>query len=80
MWPNYPVTERVGTAFKSIQIEKGKFTVVYSRSPQNLEFGHFMLLFGRERQKNVPKFKTHVQGIVLLIKSYYYTLESLSQF
>ena len=42
--------------------EYEKFTVVLSRSPQNLEFGHFTLLFYRGRQKNVPKFKTHVQS------------------
>ena len=41
-----------------------------SRSPQNFEFGHFSLLFCIERQRNVPKCKTHVQGIVLLIKTY----------
>ena len=26
-----------------------------SRSPDNVEFGHFMLLFCRERQRNVPR-------------------------
>ena len=39
-----------------------KFTVMCSRSPQNLEFGHFTLLFCRERHENVPKLKTHVQS------------------
>ena len=53
-----------------VQIEKGKFAVVCSRSPQNFEFGHFTLLLCRERQRNVPKCKTHVQVIVLLIKTY----------
>ena len=33
-----------------------------SRSPQNLEFGHFTLLFCWWRQRNVPKHKTHVQS------------------
>ena len=33
-----------------------------SRSRENLKFGHFMLLFCRGRQRNVPKCKTHVQS------------------
>ena len=33
-----------------------------SRSPHNLEFGHFTLLFCTGRQRNVPEFKTHVQS------------------
>ena len=33
----------------------------------NFEFGHFRLLFYGERQRNLPKFITHVQVIVLLI-------------
>ena len=53
-----------------VQIEKGKFTVVCWRSPQNSEFGHITLLFCRERQRNVPKCKTQVQRIVLLIKTF----------
>ena len=53
-----------------VQIEKGEFAVVCSRSPSNFEFGHFTLLFCRERQTNVPKCKMHVQGIVLLIKTF----------
>ena len=32
--------------------------------------GHIMLLFCQGRRRNVSKFITHVQGIVLLIKSY----------
>ena len=35
---------------------------MYSRSQQNLEFGHFTLLFCTGRQRNVPKCKTHVQS------------------
>ena len=61
-----------------VQTEKGKFTVVCSRSPQNLEFGHFRSLFCRERQRNVPKCKTHVKVIVLLIKTYCFAAFSLS--
>ena len=33
-----------------------------SRSPQNHKCGHFTLLFCRGRQRNVLKFKTHVQS------------------
>ena len=61
MWPNYPVTELVGTAFKLRQRMKNN-TVMCSRSPQNLEFSHFTLLFGRGRQRNVPKLIPHVQS------------------
>ena len=42
--------------------ENEKFTVVRSLSPQNLKCGHFTLLFCRGRQRNVPKYKTHVQS------------------
>ena len=36
-----------------VKKENGKFTAVRSRSPQNLECGHFTLLFCRGRQRNV---------------------------
>ena len=54
-----------GTGGKGVQVEteNEKFTVMCSRSPQNLGFSHFTLLFGREWQTNVPKFITHVQGL-----------------
>ena len=45
-----------------VKKENDKFTVVRSRSPQNLKCGHFTLLFCRERERNVPKCKTHVQS------------------
>ena len=32
------------------------------RSPKNLKFGHFTLLFGSGRQRNVQKHITHVQS------------------
>ena len=41
--------------------------VVCSRSPQNLELGCFTLLFCRGRQRNVPKFKQHVQSDLFLL-------------
>ena len=50
---------RSGVQFKK---ENEKFTVVRSRSPQNLECGHFTLLFCRGRQRHVPKCKTDVQS------------------
>ena len=63
MWTNYPITELVGTAFKLVETENDKSTVMCSRSPQNLEFSHFTLLFGRARWRNVLKFITYVQGL-----------------
>ena len=47
-----------------------KFSRRGPRSPDNAEFGHFTLLISRGRQRNVPRFKTHVQAIVLLIKPF----------
>ena len=32
------------------------------RSPKYMEVGHFTLLFCRGRQRNVPRFKTHVHS------------------
>ena len=55
---NYPGTKLVGVAYK---FGDEKFTVVRSRSPQNLKCGHFTL-FCRGRQRNVPKCKTQVQS------------------
>ena len=45
-----------------VKKENENFSVVRSRSPQNLKCGHFTLLFCRGRQRNVPKCKTHVQS------------------
>ena len=42
--------------------ENEKFTVMYTPSPKNIEFGHFTLLFCWLRQGNVQKHKTHVQS------------------
>ena len=52
-----------------VQVKKGneKFTVVRSRSPQNLKCGHFTLLFCRGRQRNVTKCKTHVQSVFFFL-------------
>ena len=61
-----------------VQTENEKFTVVCSRSPQDLEFGHFTLLFGRVRRRNVPKFKTHIQGLCFRIKSHCFVTFSLT--
>ena len=62
MWLNYQGAESGRKDGVQVQTEKGKFTVVCSRSPENLEFGHFEPLFCGERQRNVPKCKTHVQS------------------
>lgn len=35
--------------------DKRKLVAMYSRSPQNLECGHFTLLVCRGRQRNVPQ-------------------------
>ena len=54
---------QIGRHVIRVKKENEKFTaVVCSRSPQILEFGHFTLLFCTGRHRNVPKFKTHVQG------------------
>ena len=52
------------TGGSSVQVKKEneKFTVVPSRSPQNLKCGHFTLLFCRGQQRNEPKCKTYVQS------------------
>ena len=43
--------------------ENEKFTVLCSRSLQNLDFGHFTtFFFYRTQQRNVPKLTTHVQS------------------
>ena len=39
-----------------------KFSRRGPRSPDNAKFGHFSLLFSRGRQRNVPRFKTHVHN------------------
>ena len=53
---------QIGRSSAQVKKENEKFTVVRSRSPQNLKCGHFTLLFCRGRQRNVPKCKTHVQS------------------
>ena len=53
---NYPGTKLVGVAYK---VRK---KILRSRSPQNLKCGHFTLLFCRGRQRNVPKYRTHMQS------------------
>ena len=52
---------QIGRSGVQVKKENEKFPVAFSRSPHNLEFGHFTLLFCRARQRNVAKFKTHVQ-------------------
>ena len=52
---NYPSTKLVGTGGVQVEKENEKFTFVCSRSPQNLEFDYFALLFCRRRQRNITK-------------------------
>ena len=58
---NYPVTKLVGVTLKLRKLNE-KSAVVRSCSQQNLEFGDFTLMFCRGWQRNVTKFKTHVQN------------------
>ena len=58
---NYPVTKLVGVTLKFRKLNE-KLAVMRSCSQQNLEFGHFTLMFCRVRQRNVTKFKIHVQN------------------
>ena len=53
---------QIGRCSVQVMKENEQFTVVHSCSPQNLEVGHFTLLFSKGRQRNVPKFKTHTQN------------------
>ena len=53
---------QIGKSGVQVKKENEKFTVVRSRSSQNLKCGHSTLLFCRGRQRNVPKCKTHVQS------------------
>ena len=54
--------KQIGRSGVQVKKENEKFTVLRSRSPQNLQCGHFTLLFCRGRQRNVPKCKTHAQS------------------
>ena len=56
------VRNQIGRSGVQVEKENKKFTVVCSRSPRHLEFGHFALLFCRGRQRSVPKFLTYVQS------------------
>ena len=56
-------SNRTGGNGVQVERENENFTVMYSRSPQNLEFGYFTLLFGGVRRRNLPKFITHVQRL-----------------
>ena len=58
---NYPVTKLLGVALKLRKLNE-KIVVTCLRSLQDLEFGHFTLMFCRGWQRNVTKFKTHVQN------------------
>ena len=51
-------SNRTGGNGVQVETDSETFTVMCSRSLQNLEFGHF----GRVRQRNVLNFITHMQG------------------
>ena len=59
----------IGGSGVQAEPENEKFVAMCSRSPQSLKFRNFTLLFCQGRWRNVPKFITHVQGIIFLIKS-----------
>ena len=59
---------QIGRSGVQVKEENEKFTVVRSRSPQNLICGHFTLLFCRGWQRNVQNVKPTCRAIVLLIK------------
>ena len=56
---NYPGTKLVG-----VKKENEKSMVVFARSPQNLEFGHFTFLSYRRRPRNLPNLKGKCRAIV----------------
>ena len=53
---------QIGRRVIRVKKENEIFTVICSRSPQILVFGHFTLLFCTRWRRNVAKFKMHVQG------------------
>ena len=55
---NYPGTKLVGVAFK---LRKKMKNSLCSHSPKNLEFGHFTLLFCRERQEMYQNENAHAE-------------------
>ena len=49
-------SNKTGDDGVQVETEFGKITFMCLKSPQNLEFGNFTLLFGRAWWRNVPKF------------------------
>ena len=62
MWPSYRLRNRTGGDDVQVETENEKFTVMCSRSPQNLELGN---RFGRVQQRYVQS-----RAFIFLIKSY----------
>ena len=60
----YILSQKETRSRSGVQVKKEneKLTVVCSRSPKNLEFAHFTLLFCRGQRRNVPKCKMHMQS------------------
>ena len=53
------------SGWRNSEIKNETFSIVCRRTPQDFEFGHFTLLFHKERQSNVSKWKIHVRGEVI---------------
>ena len=51
--------------WRNSEIKNETFSIVCRRTPQDFKFGHFTLLFHKERQSNVSKWKIHVRGEVI---------------
>ena len=67
---NYPVTKLVGVTLKLRKLNE-KFAVMRLCSQQNLEFGHFTMMFCRGWQRIVTKFETCAKLLLLLIKPFF---------
>ena len=64
---NYPGTNLVRSGVQ-VKKENEKFTVMRSRSPQNLEFGYFTLLFEEGGKKMDQTLKRASGAILFLVK------------
>ena len=65
--------EQIGRTGVQVKTEQEKFTVLCSRFPQDLEFGHFTLLFAedvREMYQNFKKKPALAERLFWLIKPF----------
>ena len=82
MWPNYPGTELVRTAF-NLKIENDKFTVRCSRSQPNSEVTRFTLLFvedGEEMNQNLYRTSRAFVLLITTIFSVTYIVKNMPSF